>query len=71
MFQDLEKMEESEVIIDLDSQLMVATEENFSEFFGPEHRYLAAGHKLLRDLSSQEDLTHLLAYIFHSFYHFV
>lgn len=71
VFQDFEKMEESEIVVDLDSQLMAATEENFSELFGTEHRYLAVGHKLIRDLSSQEDLTYLLAYIFHSFYHFV
>lgn len=71
VFQDFEKMEEHVITVDLDSQLMAATEANLVQLFGPEHKYLAEGHRLLRYLCSQEDLMDLMVEVFHSFYHFV
>lgn len=71
VFQDFEKMEEQVITVDLDSQLMATAEKNLAIVFGPEHRYLAVGHRLLRHLSSQEDLMDLMVEVFHSFYHFV
>ena len=71
VFQDFKKMEEHVFTVDLDSHLMAATEANLVQFFGPQHKYLAVGHKLLRYLSSRDILMDLMIEVFRSFYHFV